>query len=160
MFMSLVESAIISMIQKWITPPAARESPIHLNEEALKAFAIRVGSLATLCFLNFMLFVGAIIVTAVAAAHSFEVRGYFVATPVFWTGLVMLFTALLLEAICAWALLSTKISLTSFFATEPRLDTMSFWDRIVTPFTVGLAAGLRGEYRSARTAKDRPSRAA
>jgi hypothetical protein len=150
MFKSIVKAALFGAFQRWWSAPAAQTpSPIHLDTDELKSVAIKIGTLVTLSFLNFLLFVGAIVVTVVAVAHSFDVYDQFVATSVFWTGLIMGITALVVGGICGWALLHVKIEPRKFLVTQPVVEnTFDFRERLLNPFLEGLTEGFR---------KDRPA---
>lgn len=151
MFANILKLAAAAMIKKWLAPSSAyattapTPSPIQLNTPQIKLLAVKIVSLVILAFLNFLLFVGGVIVTAVAAAHSIDVFGGFQATSVFWAGVIMAGTALTLGALSGRALLSTEITTDDFIINrmEPELEPLSVTDRLVRPFFEGVIAGLR-----------------
>src|SRR5262249_54254539 len=140
--------AVAGIFQRWLGAPRTRPgaNPISFDSEEFRTFVIKIGSLITLCFLNLVLFVGAIIVTAVSVAQSFDDFDTFVPNSVFWTGIFMGVTALVIGAISGWALLHEKFSVKDFIVTEPapELD-INIGERFFTPFFEGLSAGFRRE---------------
>lgn len=147
MIKEFLKMAIKNLVNRWLYgSPAPREhsvSPIHLNTDEVKKLAIRIGSLTTLVFLNFLLFVGAIIVTAVGFAHSFDVHDKFVSNGVFWSGIIMGVTALVIGGLCGWALLHTKVEAKELIYTEPTIEPVNLRDRLFMPFFEGLIEGFR-----------------
>jgi hypothetical protein len=148
MLKNLIRAALTGLVQRWVINVGSEaphaSAPIHLNSDAIRTSAIRIGSLLTLSFLNFLLFVGALVVTVVAVAHSFDVYDHFVATSVFWAGIIMGFTALVIGGLSGWALLHTKFALREFVIVEPDVEpAFSMKDRIFAPFLEGLAEGFR-----------------
>lgn len=155
MFKTLFRLALLNLTRQWMAArterPERAPSPIHINTEELKTLLIRLGSLTTLVFLNFLLFVGAVVVTAVATAHSFDLYDHFETTAVFWTGLIMGFTALALGGFSAWALARTKITAGALVILEPEEETANLRDRLFTPVLEGFLEGLRARPRPDRS---------
>jgi hypothetical protein len=146
MFRNLFRAALVSFVQRWLDKGRAprEQSPLRIDADELRAFSIKTASLISLVLLNFLLFVGAIVVTVVAAAHSIEIYGHFESTPVFRAGILMGGTALLLGALSGWALANLRVELRDFIITEalPEND-LGIQEHLVTPFLEGLAEGLR-----------------
>lgn len=148
-FKNLAKMALFALAQRWfrhasVNVGAPMHNPIHLNNDAIKALSLRIGSLVTLSLLNCLLFVGGLMTTAVAAAHSFDVYNQFIPTAVFWTGLIMIGTAFVIGGACGWALMSTKIDVQEFLVEEaPVVEGLSFRERLLSPFLEGLREGFQ-----------------
>ncbi len=162
MLRNILKVAASIMMNRWLSPQfspgsASAASPVHLNTPQIKLLAIKLVSLAVLAFLNFLLFVGGVIVTAVATAHSFDVLGEFQATSVFWTGIVMAGTAFVLGAVGAWALLSTKITMHDLViqTIEPEMEAPSLAERFVRPAFEGVLAGFARPRTHRRESEER-----
>ncbi|MGZ3652170.1 MAG: hypothetical protein ACXVB9_15895 [Bdellovibrionota bacterium] len=151
MFQSFMKLALFSLARKWFTPRSSSGAPnaIHPNVARIKALAIHYVSLITLLFLNFLLFVSALVVTAVATAHSFDVFGHFQATAVFFTGLIMGGTALAIGAAAGYALGKTKVEMNDVLLVEPEVEPLTVTDRMLRPFFEGVMEGLRRPRRAA-----------
>jgi hypothetical protein len=148
MILNLCKAAIFGVVHKWLSPNQANKltpAPFHPNLAKIHSLAIHYASLFTLLFLNFLLFVGGLAVTAVAAAHSFDVYGHFVPTAVFWTGIVMGATGLVIAAAAAMGVKRTKVTLNDLLYVEPEIESMTVLDRLVRPFFEGIIAGLHSQ---------------
>lgn len=152
MIQNFIKVAMVGAVQKWLSPSrntAQPVAPFRPNFEKINALAIHYASLFTLLFLNFLLFVSGLVVTAVATAHSFDMHGYFAPTAVFWTGIVMGATGLVLATVAGIALTKTKVTLNDILYVEPEVEPMTVVDRLVRPFFEGVIEGLRAP-RTAR----------
>jgi hypothetical protein len=153
MIQNFIKAAMFSAVQKWLNPatsPAHPNAPFHPNLSKIKQLSIHYASLFTLLFLNFSLFIGGLVVTAVATAHSFDVFGHFQTTAVFWTGIVMGATGLVIAAIAAIAIGKTEVKLNDVLYVEPEVEAITVVDRLVRPFFEGVLDGLRAPPRTAR----------
>lgn len=150
MLRGLVKLVTMQMLQRWMSsramaPSSAPDYPgIRPNLEQIKSLAVRYVTLSVLAFLNFLLFVGGVIVTAVAMAHSFDLYGEFRFTSVLWTGIIITLTALVVGGLCGYALISTKISAEDLVVHDPAVEEAprNVADRIFRPIFEGILAGL------------------
>ena len=156
MFQNFVKLALFSAVQRWFGPrtSGASPGPVHPNFPKIKLLAVHYASLVTLLFLNFLLFVGGLVVTAVATAHSFDVYHQFQASAVFWTGLIMGSTALVIAAFCGWALASTKVTFRELMIIEPEMEPATVTSQMLRPLFEGVLEGLRRPLRTASSFED------
>jgi len=169
MFQGIFKMAALSILQKWFNPQAssaATLSPafpaIQPNTDRIKILAVKYVTLSILAFLNFQLFVGGVIVTAVAMAHSYDVYHVFQATSVFWTGLIIAFTALALGAFCGYFLVSAKVTQEDLVVALPEIhgEPPGVFASLVQPFLEGVFVGLmQPRARHTEEATDRTSAA-
>lgn len=146
MFKTLFRFLLNNLAQRALShaPQSAAPSPfpVRLNTDELKALVIRYVSFTALAILNFLLFVGGMVVTAVAIAHAHDVYHRFEATNVFWTGAVMTVTALVLMVVCGVVVAKTKVSLDDLLIRTPVPEPQGFQERLIRPLFEGIMAGL------------------
>lgn len=135
-------------MKNWVSSRFAQASatpsanPIHINHDYLKTLLIKYVSLSVLVLLNFLLFVGGVLIVVVAAAHSLDVNGGFLPTSVFWSGVITCATGFVFGGLSGWALITTRVDPQLLVAVEPQPQTFTLSSGVFRPFLEGIVAGL------------------